>query len=169
MARNNKGFTMIEIIVSVIIVGILSAGLAVSISKYVNLDSEYGIDALQSALEKVRYKSMTSSSKITTELKLIDNGYKVVCRTLTDGKVYSSDRISSAKHNLVFVSNDIEYEIDKENSFYITYDRKDGSIESICITDRDNEIELGNDTYFTDKHGTKLKLSLLTGRAIKEN
>ena len=122
---NNKGFSLIELIVAVLIVGILSGGALAAFSSVREAKSESAAKTLASVLKQARQKAMAVDN--VTQADRTTKVYVEIYQSTDDGQYYadiiwnagSEETIASEKlgnDNLGLVLR----EYDSTNSVYVT-------------------------------------------------
>ena len=128
--RKNSGFTLVEVIVTVVIVGIMSGIVTIS-SAYVmqEMNEKSILVTLSSALEKARYQCMEGYGENTSViLTMKNNGYYLI---VSQKDVAKEERICSDSHILSININGIPEEIDQDVQFF--YSKVNGSLKKITF------------------------------------
>ena len=165
MKKNNKGFTLVELIVTLVIISVLNAVAIFGIKAYLNLGTENIIEAMCTLLNEARYEAVSNGGKeihITFEKQ--EKNY--VATIYKDNKVFKQEVVGSAKTHIycsdmhgwsytipVTQAWDLEdikkygnvYKLKKKSVTF--YFNNDGSLEDIAkgdkklsdLTDDDNE------------------------------
>jgi prepilin-type N-terminal cleavage/methylation domain-containing protein len=156
--NKNKGFTLVELVVVIVIISIVSLTVVFSVSKLtVNADNKI-LETLHTAITSTRFTAM-STYDTTVELKLVNTGsdYEL---TIYDSE--GDNTINLGKFNYQ-LETDFGTQVE---SLAIRFKHKDGSIEAITLNgvarDVSTEHELKLQTYNSTE---TLVLSYLTGRS----
>lgn len=135
MRKNNKGFTLVEMIVVVSIFAILLGIFVPSMNSVIRFRGKKTAESITAALDKTRVEAM---SRLVGEVKLFQDseGNYCVSYYLSKGKnsgiVEEDTEIIAKKNSRINLSYRLEGEntpvnIDVNNSLILTYDRETGS------------------------------------------
>ncbi len=89
---NNKGFSLVELIVTILIVAIISGGAVVSIGVVYNANTDRAAKRLVTALSEVREQAMAGEEEYTFFLRLYKDGENVmadICKDDRSGAAYT--------------------------------------------------------------------------------
>lgn len=166
---NNKGFTLIELIVVIVIVGIVSAALIINFATASRgIDEDSTLAAIQGTLDTGRYKTMASSKDtIQVELNKKDNGYFMTISNSSE--TLEEYKLCDKKHTIYICVGEETYAITDYIKF--EFNKSDGAFKSITYNSDTNKVQpsTSNNIYITtDKGNRKLILALNTGRTVVE-
>lgn len=105
---NNKAFSLVELIVVVMIMGILTAGVSVTVSVIYNANVENAAERLVMQIDKARTETLTSQDEsvyLKVFLDTDNNYYASVCRGtgLSSDEVISSQKLGSDSFSVNFI------------------------------------------------------------------
>lgn len=160
---SNEGYTIVELIIVVVILGIISATSFLGIQSFLSMDVDYGMSILQATLDETRYDSMArGEDSVSCEIKLNGNSYYAVVRSEED----KLQKLHSARYPLSFVVGDVPYEIDETSSIVIQFNKSDGSIKLVSFGG--SPLALSPDSNYFYSNDVVLSLSRVTGRSTLE-
>ena len=133
MRQKNKGFTLIEMVITVTIFAILLGILVPSLNSILGFRVQRAANSIASALDKTKIEA---SNRLVGEMKLekLDDGY-YISYYLDRGKVGSelnvkqdqAEKIAPARTLISYVTNDnTTHQMEKGDSIVLTYDRATG-------------------------------------------
>lgn len=134
MRQKNKGFTLVEMVITVTIFAILLGILVPSLNSILGFRAQRAANSIASALDKTKIEA---SNRLVGEMKLekLDDGY-YISYYLDRGKVGGEsnvkqdqpEKIAPARTLISYVTNDnITHQMDNTgDSIVITYDRATG-------------------------------------------
>lgn len=133
MRQKNKGFTLIEMVITVTIFAILLGILVPSLNSILGFRVQRAANSIASALDKTKIEA---SNRLVGEMRLekLDDGY-YISYYLDRGKVGSelnvkqdqAEKIATARTLISYVTNDnTTHQMEKGDSIVLTYDRATG-------------------------------------------
>lgn len=137
--RDNRGFSLVEMIVVIVIIGIASVGVMIGFGQVNRLHSDEGLNALASSLDRARYQAM---SKDDSCLYLYsDNGYYYAC--LDDSE---PEKLFSTQFSIIVQNSSLADTISTDDTFYVdglsyspimqvTFDKSTGKLKEIKTND----------------------------------
>lgn len=161
-----NGFTLVELIVVVVIIGIVSSSVVIGLNSFKINNANSGIDSLQSALDLTRFESMASpTDSVICKVEIEDKYYHA--KIYKDDELYDDFRLGKSKFKLKLSTDDSSYIL---SDFYIKFNRADGSIKCIASdSDSSLNIESMKKINILFLGGNKsLVVSWNTGRTIIE-
>lgn len=195
--KKDDGFTLVEMIVTIVILGILSAVTIVGFSVYMNMNTENILEAMSTSLAEARYEAVSNDGKevhITFDVQ----GSNYVATIYENNSVFKESVVGSARTDIYNTDSNDTYSVtqmyDLKNfmqsrgSIVYTFDEKsvtfyfnnDGSLadiarggEKLSHTSEENDTRLGNFEIvgLTGKKdgGQTLTVSIDTGKAFIED
>ena len=160
---NNKGYTLVELIVVIVIVGIMASSLVVGIKHFMDLNVTYGMQSLQATLDETRYTTMTKGDSVVKCVieQRNDMYYAIVTTSDTDEKVV---KLFDSRYPLYYYSDITSYLVDDTNKITIIFNKNDGSLKSVNYNLANVPISI-SDNYI-ESNGVKLDIEQLTGRTL---
>ena len=133
MRQKNKGFTLVEMVITVAIFAILLGILVPSLNSILGFRAQRAANSIASALDKTKIEA---SNRLVGEMKLekLDDGY-YISYYLDRGKVDSesnveqdqAEKIAPARTLISYVTDDNEtHQMKTGDSIVLTYDRATG-------------------------------------------
>lgn len=133
MRQKNKGFTLVEMVITVAIFAILLGILVPSLNSILGFRAQRAANSIASALDKTKIEA---SNRLVGEMKLekLDDGY-YISYYLDRGKVGSesnveqnqAEKIAPARTLISYVTDDNEtHQMKTGDSIVLTYDRATG-------------------------------------------
>lgn len=133
MRQKNKGFTLVEMVITVAIFAILLGILVPSLNSILGFRTQRAANSIASALDKTKIEA---SNRLVGEMKLekLDDGY-YISYYLDRGKVGSesnveqdqAEKIAPARTLISYVTDDNEtHQMKTGDSIVLTYDRATG-------------------------------------------
>ena len=141
---NNKGFSLVEMIVVVVIIGIASAGVMLGFGEINKQHSDEGLKALASSLDSARYQALSVEN---SEFYIyVDNGYYCSCLYNGDTKEKETEKLFSDNFSIIIQNNDKVATVTSEDTFIesdldflpllkITFDKSTGKLKEIKTKD----------------------------------
>ena len=134
MRQKNKGFTLVEMVITVTIFAILLGILVPSLNSILGFRAQRAANSIASALDKIKIEA---SNRLVGEMKLekLDDGYYISyyfdCRKVggeSNVKQDQPEKIAPARTLISYVTNDnVTHQMDNTgDSVVITYDRATG-------------------------------------------
>ena len=118
MKNNNKGFTLVEMIVTLVIISVLNAVAIFGVKAYLNLSTENILEAMCTLLNETRYEALSNGCK-ETHITFEKQGKKYVATIYKDNKVFKQEVVGSAKTHIYCADNDIYAHLtDKDIIYY---------------------------------------------------
>lgn len=111
--NRNKGFSMVEVIIVVVIIGIVSTGVMIGLSSVNRNNTDEGFTALASSIDTARYKTLSSEN--TSLYLYTDDGYYYSC-------IYNGTTKEKITEKL-FSCNIPVYVADKTRNISVTVDK----------------------------------------------
>ena len=157
MRQKNKGFTLVEMVITVTIFAILLGILVPSLNSILGFRAQRAANSIASALDKTKIEA---SNRLVGEMKLekLDDGY-YISYYLDRGKVGGAshvteddpEKIAPARTEISYTSSDgSSHVMAAGDSLILTYDRATGSflpIQSTVISQEEilNDLKAGKD------------------------
>ena len=161
---NNKGFSLVELIVVIAIMGVVSVGGIVSYGLLYSANAKEASAKLNSALNKTRIEAM---SKVSASIEIYEND--------ADSKYYATIKVGENEQDPIYIGSSrvvISYEdtnttttIEDDDTLVISFDREtgafkpirnDGTVDVYC---KEITVEAGHKTY-------TIQCEKLTGKTI---
>lgn len=102
--KNNKGFTLVEMIVTIVILGIISAVTIVGFSVYMNMNTENILEAMSTSLAEARYEAVLNDGKevhITFDVQ----GNNYVATIYENNSVFKEEVVGNARTDIYSTDN----------------------------------------------------------------
>ena len=179
MRQKNKGFTLIEMVITVAIFAILLGILVPSLNSILGFRAQRAANSIASALDKTKIEA---SNRLVGEMKLekLDDGY-YISYYLDRGKVGSesnvkqdqAEKIAPARTLISYVTDDnVTHPMKTGDSIVLTYDRATGGflpLQETTWTQKEilAELEDGKDIPLTRKGDYCTAISVQGGKRIK--
>ena len=160
--KKNDGFTLIELIVVILILGIMTGLGTIGFAYYHTLSSKSNLETLGTAFDTARYSTMVSKEGVV-ELRIENDGTYYYARIFENSIISKEYKIGSSKYTLVLVTDSGTYQIVNNSIMTITFKKSDGSFSTCRLNDI--KISLGVSNYIESASSeSKLFLALETGR-----
>ena len=179
MRQKNKGFTLVEMVITVAIFAILLGILVPSLNSILGFRAQRAANSIASALDKTKIEA---SNRLVGEMKLekLDDGY-YISYYLDRGKVDSesnveqdqAEKIAPARTLISYVTDDnVTHPMETGDSIVLTYDRATGGflpLQETTWTQKEilAELEDGKDIPLTRKGDYCTAISVQGGKRIK--
>lgn len=179
MRQKNKGFTLVEMVITVAIFAILLGILVPSLNSILGFRAQRAANSIASALDKTKIEA---SNRLVGEMKLekLDDGY-YISYYLDRGKVGSesnveqdqAEKIAPARTLISYVTDDnVTHPMETGDSIVLTYDRATGGflpLQETTWTQKEilAELEDGKDIPLTRKGDYCTAISVQGGKRIK--
>lgn len=179
MRQKNKGFTLIEMVITVTIFAILLGILVPSLNSILGFRAQRAGNSIASALDKTKIEA---SNRLVGEMKLekLDDGY-YISYYLDRGKVGTesnveqdqAEKIAPARTLISYVTDNNEtYQIETGDSIVLTYDRATGGFLPLQETTWTQkailaELDAGKDIPLTREGSYCTAIIVQGGRRIK--
>ncbi len=179
MRQKNKGFTLIEMIITVTIFAILLGILVPSLNSILGFRAQRAGNSIASALDKTKIEA---SNRLVGEMKLekLDDGY-YISYYLDRGKVGTesnveqdqAEKIAPARTLISYVTDNNEtYQMETGDSIVLTYDRATGGFLPLQETTWTQkailaELDAGKDIPLTREGSYCTAIIVQGGRRIK--
>ena len=177
--RQNKGFTLIEMVITVTIFAILLGILVPSLNSILGFRAQRAGNSIASALDKTKIEA---SNRLVGEMKLekLDDGY-YISYYLDRGKVGTesnveqdqAEKIAPARTLISYVTDNNEtYQMETGDSIVLTYDRATGGFLPLQETTWTQkailaELDAGKDIPLTREGSYCTAIIVQGGRRIK--
>lgn len=179
MRQKNKGFTLVEMVITVAIFAILLGILVPSLNSILGFRVQRAANSIASALDKTKIEA---SNRLVGEMKLekLDDGY-YISYYLDRGKVGSesnveqdqAEKIAPARTLISYVTDNNEtYQMETGDSIVLTYDRATGGFLPLQETTWTQkailaELDAGKDIPLTREGSYCTAIIVQGGRRIK--
>ena len=179
MRQKNKGFTLVEMVITVAIFAILLGILVPSLNSILGFRAQRAANSIASALDKTKIEA---SNRLVGEMKLekLDDGY-YISYYLDRGKVGSesnvkqdqAEKIAPARTLISYVTDNNEtYQMETGDSIVLTYDRATGGFLPLQETTWTQkailaELDAGKDIPLTREGSYCTAIIVQGGRRIK--
>ena len=179
MRQKNKGFTLIEMVITVAIFAILLGILVPSLNSILGFRAQRAANSIASALAKTKIEA---SNRLVGEMKLekLDDGY-YISYYLDRGKVGTesnveqdqAEKIAPARTLISYVTDNNEtYQMETGDSIVLTYDRATGGFLPLQETTWTQkailaELDAGKDIPLTREGSYCTAIIVQGGRRIK--
>lgn len=179
MRQKNKGFTLIEMVITVAIFAILLGILVPSLNSILGFRAQRAANSIASALDKTKIEA---SNRLVGEMKLekLDDGY-YISYYLDRGKVGTesnveqdqAEKIAPARTLISYVTDDNEtHQMKTGDSIVLTYDRATGGFLPLQETTWTQkailaELDAGKDIPLTREGSYCTAIIVQGGRRIK--
>lgn len=179
MRQKNKGFTLVEMVITVAIFAILLGILVPSLNSILGFRAQRAANSIASALDKTKIEA---SNRLVGEMKLekLDDGY-YISYYLDRGKVGSesnveqdqAEKIAPARTLISYVTDDNEtHQMKTGDSIVLTYDRATGGFLPLQETTWTQkailaELDAGKDIPLTREGSYCTAIIVQGGRRIK--
>ena len=179
MRQKNKGFTLVEMVITVAIFAILLGILVPSLNSILGFRTQRAANSIASALDKTKIEA---SNRLVGEMKLekLDDGY-YISYYLDRGKVGTesnveqdqAEKIAPARTLISYVTDNNEtYQMETGDSIVLTYDRATGGFLPLQETTWTQkailaELDAGKDTPLTREGSYCTAIIVQGGRRIK--
>lgn len=179
MRQKNKGFTLIEMVITVAIFAILLGILVPSLNSILGFRAQRAANSIASALDKTKIEA---SNRLVGEMKLekLDDGYHI-SYYLDRGKVGTesnveqdqAEKIAPARTLISYVTDNNEtYQMETGDSIVLTYDRATGGFLPLQETTWTQkailaELDAGKDIPLTREGSYCTAIIVQGGRRIK--
>lgn len=157
--EEDKGFTLVELIVVIVVLGIISAVSVYGVASFNSLSSESSLESLATAIDTARYATMSSVDDAVT-LVVEDDGNFYHARVLQGGVVSEEYKLGDSRFTMYIDTGSSSTGV---VSMEITFNKSDGSYKSIKV----NGVEMPLRSSCTISAGNSdsiLYLALETGR-----
>ena len=179
MRQKNKGFTLVEMVITVAIFAILLGILVPSLNSILGFRTQRAANSIASALDKTKIEA---SNRLVGEMKLekLDDGY-YISYYLDRGKVGTesnveqdqAEKIAPASTLISYVTDNNEtYQMETGDSIVLTYDRATGGFLPLQETTWTQkailaELDAGKDIPLTREGSYCTAIIVQGGRRIK--
>lgn len=179
MRQKNKGFTLVEMVITVAIFAILLGILVPSLNSILGFRVQRAANSIASALDKTKIEA---SNRLVGEMKLekLDDGY-YISYYLDRGKVGSesnveqdqAEKIAPDRTLISYVTDNNEtYQMETGDSIVLTYDRATGGFLPLQETTWTQkailaELDAGKDIPLTREGSYCIAIIVQGGRRIK--
>jgi prepilin-type N-terminal cleavage/methylation domain-containing protein len=164
--RNDKGFTLVELIVVVVMIGIMTGLGAIGYTQFFQLSSSSNLETLSTAFDSARYKTMASSDGKVT-LEIYNNGKSYIATVKIDGAEDEEYKVGSSKYILSLNVDHISHEIYDNSTMIITFKKSDGSFDT-CSIDGTSISWGSSNIIYSSSSDYKMILAKETGRVLVE-
>lgn len=179
MRQKNKGFTLVEMVITVAIFAILLGILVPSLNSILGFRAQRAANSIASALDKTKIEA---SNRLVGEMKLekLDDGY-YISYYLDRGKVGSesnveqdqAEKIAPARTLISYMTDDnVTHPMETGDSIVLTYDRATGGflpLQETTWTQKEilSELKDGKDIPLTREGSYCIAIIVQGGRRIK--
>jgi prepilin-type N-terminal cleavage/methylation domain-containing protein len=135
MARGNKGYTLIELIIALGIVAIITTGAFILLSRITMADTTKAAKSVDAVLDKLRLDTMAKSSKSYLHIYYYDNGIYMKVSSEQDSALADLDSDSGKrigrKMSIYYTENGgTEKLLQSDRSIVISFSRSSGAFSS---------------------------------------
>lgn len=99
MKKNNKGFTLVEMIVTLVIISVLNAVAIFGVKAYLNLSTENILEAMCTLLNEARYEAVSNGCK-ETHITFEKQGKNYVATIYKDNNVFKQEVVGNSRTNI---------------------------------------------------------------------
>lgn len=99
MKNNNKGFTLVEMIVTLVIISVLNAVAFFGVKAYLNLSTENILEAMCTSLNEARYEAVSNGCK-ETHITFEKQGKNYVATIYKDNKIFKQEVVGNSRTNI---------------------------------------------------------------------
>lgn len=99
MKNNNKGFTLVEMIVTLVIISVLNAVAIFGVKAYLNLSTENILEAMCTALNEARYEAVSNEGK-EIHITFEKQGKNYVATIYKDNKIFKQEVVGNSRTNI---------------------------------------------------------------------
>lgn len=97
--KNNKGFTLVEMIVTLVIISVLNAVAIFGVKAYLNLSTENILEAMCTSLNEARYEAVSNGDK-ETHITFEKQGRNYVATIYKDNKIFKQEVVGNSRTNI---------------------------------------------------------------------
>ena len=127
MKRNNKGFSLIELIVVIALVGVLTAVIAPALQQLVSSEARKCSSQIDSLLSKCKIFSMGRQGDVY--IRIYEVNGKIMGEYIENGAIISTEQLGGRRASVsVTPISDAAYTISSSNSLYISFSRATGGL-----------------------------------------
>lgn len=133
--KNNKGLSVIELAIVVLLIGVAISLVAGSISTIFSLDVRSCTDQLDALIAKCRVNSVARAGEVY--IKVYKNSANVVAEYYENGALVSKENIGKARVSIYYTdSDDHDHPITDAEPLYLSFDRTTGGLLDIGSSNR---------------------------------
>ncbi|NCB51809.1 MAG: prepilin-type N-terminal cleavage/methylation domain-containing protein [Clostridia bacterium] len=126
MKNNNRGFTLVEIIVVVVIMGVLVGIISLSISSVFSSRARRGAAEIDAYISMCKVNSMSRAGDISIILDLDENG-SIRGRYYEDASLKDTAIFADANVTATFTTGGVETDLSDTDTLTLSFDRNTGA------------------------------------------
>lgn len=154
--NNNKGFTLVEMIVTLVIISVLNAVAIFGVKVYLNLSTENILEAMCTALNEARYEAVSNEGK-EIHITFEKQGKNYVATIYKDNKIFKQEVVGNSRTNIYIA------DIGEIGSVYPNYEKDHKPITAITTKSKFYKRAMNNSgNMYDNEKVSKLKEKSVT-------